>query len=58
MGVIYSNFEREWTKVEQLVNRLSNYMTEGACREAGKIAIAGKGYIVEDGDIMYSLFNV
>ena len=32
--------------------------SEKACREAGKIAVEGKEYIVQDGDIMHFLFNV
>ncbi|HEY4654910.1 MAG TPA: DUF933 domain-containing protein, partial [Cyclobacteriaceae bacterium] len=31
---------------------------EQACREAGKMAIEGKDYVVEDGDIMHFRFNV
>ena len=32
--------------------------SEEACREAGKIAVEGKEYVVQDGDIMHFLFNV
>ena len=32
--------------------------SEKACRDAGKLSIEGKEYVVEDGDIMHFLFNV
>jgi ribosome-binding ATPase YchF (GTP1/OBG family) len=35
-----------------------SYGSESACRDAGKLAIEGKEYIVEDGDIMHFRFNV
>ncbi len=58
-GVIHSDFEKGFIKAE--VIKLSEYQklrTELACREAGKIAIEGKEYVVEDGDIMHFRFNV
>jgi len=32
--------------------------SEAACREAGKIGIEGKEYVVQDGDILHFRFNV
>lgn len=58
-GVIHSDFERGFIKAE--VIKLADYLhykTELACREAGKIAIEGKEYTVEDGDIIHFRFNV
>jgi len=58
-GVIHSDFERGFIKAE--VIKLSDYLhykTELACRAAGKVRIEGKGYVVEDGDIIRFLFNV
>jgi GTP-binding protein YchF len=58
-GVIHSDFERGFIKAE--VIKLPDYIkykTESACREAGKLAIEGKEYIVQDGDIMHFRFNV
>ena len=58
-GVIHSDFERGFIKVE--VIKLADYLhhkTELACREAGKVHIEGKEYVVEDGDIMHFRFNV
>ncbi|WP_028980920.1 redox-regulated ATPase YchF [Sporocytophaga myxococcoides] len=58
-GVIHSDFEKGFIKAE--VIKMSDYekfKTELACKEAGKISIEGKEYVVEDGDIMHFRFNV
>jgi GTP-binding protein YchF len=58
-GVIHTDFERGFIKAE--VIKLDDYVafkSEAACREAGKMAIEGKEYIVKDGDIMHFRFNV
>ena len=58
-GVIHTDFERGFIKAE--VIKLADYQkfkTEAACRENGKIAIEGKEYVVQDGDIMHFRFNV
>lgn len=58
-GVIHSDFERGFIRAE--VIKYEDYLSLGsekACREAGKISIEGKEYIVQDGDIMHFLFNV
>jgi GTP-binding protein YchF len=58
-GVIHSDFERGFIKAE--VIKFADYLhykSETACKEAGKIAIQGKDYVVEDGDIMHFRFNV
>eukprot|EP01132_Coremiostelium_polycephalum_P000140 gene140-189_t len=58
-GVIHSDFERGFIKAE--VIKFSDYQlykSEAACREAGKIKIEGKEYLVQDGDIMHFRFNV
>jgi GTP-binding protein YchF len=58
-GVIHTDFEKGFIKAE--VIKLSDYQSlksEQACREAGKMAIEGKDYTVEDGDIMHFRFNV
>ncbi len=58
-GVIHTDFERGFIKSEviKLVD-YEKFKTESACRENGKIAIEGKDYVVEDGDIMHFRFNV
>ena len=58
-GIIHSDFERGFIRAE--VIKYDDYVSLGsekACREAGKIAIEGKEYTVQDGDIMHFLFNV
>ena len=58
-GVIHTDFERGFIRAE--VIKYDDYValgSEKACREAGKIGIEGKEYIVQDGDIIHFLFNV
>jgi len=58
-GVIHSDFERGFIKAEVIkLDDYQKYKTEAACREVGKIAIEGKEYTVQDGDIMHFRFNV
>jgi len=58
-GVIHSDFERGFIKAEVIkLADYQHYKTELACREAGKVRIEGKEYIVADGDIMHFRFNV
>lgn len=58
-GVIHTDFEKGFIRAE--VIKYADYVSLGsekACRDAGKIGIEGKEYIVQDGDIMHFLFNV
>jgi ribosome-binding ATPase len=58
-GVIHSDFERGFIRAE--VIKYDTYVSlasEHACREAGKIGVEGKEYVVQDGDIMHFRFNV
>jgi GTP-binding protein YchF len=58
-GIIHSDFERGFIRAE--VIKYTDYVrlgSEAACREVGKIAIEGKEYLVQDGDIMHFRFNV
>ena len=58
-GIIHSDFEKGFIRAE--VIKYDEYVklgSESACREAGKIAIEGKEYVVQDGDIMHFRFNV
>ena len=58
-GVIHTDFERGFIKAEVIkLKDYQEYKTEVACKEAGKISIEGKEYVVEDGDIMHFRFNV
>lgn len=58
-GVIHTDFEKGFIKAEVIkLADYQHYKSEHACREAGKMAIEGKEYVVEDGDIMHFRFNV
>jgi GTP-binding protein YchF len=58
-GVIHSDLQRGFIRAE--VMKYQDFITlgtEAACRDAGKLYIEGKNYIVEDGDILHIRFNV
>jgi len=58
-GVIHSDFERGFIRAEVYsVEDLETYHTEAAIRQAGKLRVEGKAYVVKDGDICHFLFNV
>jgi hypothetical protein len=58
-GVIHTDFEKGFIKAEVIkLEDYEKYGTEQGCREAGKMAIQGKDYVVADGDIMHFRFNV
>ncbi len=58
-GVIHSDFEKGFIKAEVIsYDDYLQYGSESACRDAGKLRIEGKEYIVKDGDIMHFRFNV
>ncbi len=57
-GLIHSDFEHGFIRAEVIkYNDYIFYGSESACREAGKMAIEGKEYVVRDGDIMHFLFS-
>lgn len=58
-GIIHTDFEKGFIRAE--VIKYDDYVTlgsESAVRQAGKMNVEGKEYIVQDGDIMHFLFNV
>jgi len=58
-GVIHSDFEKGFIRAE--VIKYDDFIalgSEAACKEAGKMSVEGKEYIVQDGDIMHFRFNV
>jgi len=58
-GVIHTDFEKGFIRAE--VIKYADYIqygSEAADREAGKLGIEGKEYMVQDGDIMHFRFNV
>ncbi|MDP4184891.1 MAG: redox-regulated ATPase YchF [Bacteroidota bacterium] len=58
-GIIHTDFERGFIRAEVIkyVDYIK-YGSDAACREKGKIAVEGKDYVVQDGDIMHFRFNV
>jgi ribosome-binding ATPase len=58
-GVIHSDFEKGFIRAEVIkYNDYVTYKTEAAVKEAGKLGVEGKEYIVQDGDVMHFRFNV
>jgi GTP-binding protein YchF len=58
-GVIHSDFERGFIRVEvHSVDDLAQHGSERAIREAGKLRVEGKSYIMQDSDVCHFLFNV
>lgn len=58
-GVIHTDFEKGFIRAE--VIRYADYIefgSESACRDAGKLHVEGKEYVVSDGDVMHFRFNV
>jgi len=58
-GVIHTDFEKGFIRAE--VIKYEDFTTlgsEAACKEAGKMNVEGKEYVVQDGDIMHFRFNV
>lgn len=57
-GVIHSDFEKGFIRAEVIAYEdFIKYGSEAACREAGKLRIEGKEYVVCDGDIMHFRFH-
>ncbi len=58
-GVIHTDFERGFIKAEIYhCEDLFTYGSEGKVKEAGKLKMEGKEYIVKDGDVIHFRFNV
>ena len=58
-GVIHTDFEKGFIRAEVIkYEDYIKYGSEAAVREAGKLGVEGKEYVVQDGDIMHFRFNV
>ena len=58
-GVIHTDFEKGFIRAEVIkYEDFLTYGSEAAVKEAGKMGVEGKEYIVQDGDIMHVRFNV
>ena len=58
-GIIHTDFERGFIRAEVIkYEDYIRYGSETAVKEAGRMAVEGKEYVVQDGDIMHFRFNV
>ena len=58
-GVIHTDFEKGFIRAEVIkYEDFIAFGSENAVKEAGKLSVEGKEYIVQDGDVMHFRFNV
>ncbi len=58
-GVIHTDFEKGFIRAEVIAyNDFVSFGSEAKAKEAGKMRVEGKNYVVKDGDVMHFLFNV
>jgi len=58
-GVIHTDFEKGFIRAEVIsYNDYVQYGSEAKVKEAGKMRVEGKEYVVQDGDVMHFRFNV
>jgi ribosome-binding ATPase YchF (GTP1/OBG family) len=58
-GKIHSDIERGFIRAEVVPwQDLVELGSEARCREAGKLRVEGKGYVIQDGDVVNFRFNV
>jgi hypothetical protein len=58
-GVIHSDFEKGFIRAEVIAfEDFVHYGSEAGCRDAGRLRVEGKEYVVQDGDVMHFRFNV
>ena len=58
-GVIHTDFEKGFIRAEVIsYTDYDNYGCEAKVKEAGKMRVEGKDYVVKDGDVMHFRFNV
>ena len=58
-GVIHTDFEKGFIRAEVIsYNDYVQFGSEAKVKEAGKLRVEGKEYVVKDGDVMHFRFNV
>jgi hypothetical protein len=58
-GVIHTDFERGFIRAETIAyDDYIKYKGEGGAKEAGRLRLEGKDYIVKEGDVLHFRFNV
>lgn len=57
--MIHTDFQRGFIKAETYsIEDFTRYGSESALKDAGRMRMEGKEYIVQDGDVMHFRFNV
>ena len=58
-GVIHTDFERGFIRAEVIAyDDFIKYQGEAGAKDAGKLRLEGKEYLVKEGDVMHFRFNV
>ena len=58
-GVIHTDFERGFIRAETMsFDDFLKYRGESGCKEAGRLRLEGKDYLVQEGDVLHFRFNV
>ncbi len=58
-GVIHTDFEKGFIRAEVIkYDDFVSFGSEAKVKEAGKLGVEGKEYVVQDGDVMHFRFNV
>ena len=58
-GVIHTDFERGFIRAETIAfDDFLRYKGESGARDAGKLRLEGKEYLVKEGDVLHFRFNV
>ncbi len=58
-GVIHTDFEKGFIRAETMAyDDFIQYKGEAGCKEAGKLRLEGKDYLVKEGDVLHFRFNV
>jgi len=58
-GVIHTDFERGFIRAETIAyDDYIKYKGEAGAREAGRLRLEGKDYVVQEGDVLHFRFNV
>ena len=58
-GLIHTDFEKGFIRAEVInYDDFIRFGSEHACKEAGKMNVEGKDYVVQDGDVVYIRFNI
>ncbi len=58
-GVIHTDFEKGFIRAETMAfDDFIQFNGEAGCKEAGKLRLEGKEYLVKEGDVLHFRFNV